>query len=245
MRLPFPIAVALKRTLAAALAALLLLVAWNMSDVQLFSHTVRVAPRGDAAVLLTCFILTVVFDMVVAIGVGVVLAALLFMKRMSELTSTRILAPQSQQDATHVVPAGVAVYEIAGPLFFGAAQRAMGAIVTAGVGARVVVLALGTVPTIDAGLVALESAIEQLRVSKKARRHHRAAAGAASRLREGQLRGGARPRLPRRHPGAGNPAREGPHLVVARERAADDGFELSHLRAKTAKRARDARPGSA
>jgi sulfate permease, SulP family len=152
----------------AALAALLLLVAWNMSDVHFFGHVVRVAPRSDVAVLLICFTLTVVFDMVVAIGVGVVLAALLFMKRMSELTSSRILAPQSQQDATHVVPPGVSVYEIAGPLFFGAAQRAMGAILTAGVGARVVVLALGTVPTIDAtGLVALESAIDQLRVAKK------------------------------------------------------------------------------
>jgi SulP family sulfate permease len=152
----------------AALAALLLLVAWNMSDLHLFAHTVRVAPRSDVAVLLTCFVLTVVFDMVVAIGVGVVLAALLFMKRMSELTSTRVLAPESQQDATHVVPQGVTLYEIAGPLFFGAAQRAMSAIQTVGDGSRVVVLALGTVSTIDAtGLVALESAIEQLRLAKK------------------------------------------------------------------------------
>ncbi len=76
----------------AALAALLLLVAWNMCDINHFTHMVRVAPRHDVAVLLTCFVLTVAFDMVVAIGVGVVLAALLFMKRMSELTSSRVLA---------------------------------------------------------------------------------------------------------------------------------------------------------
>ena len=152
----------------AALAALLLLVAWNMSDVRFFAHTVRVAPRSDVVVLLTCFVLTVVFDMVVAIGVGVVLAALLFMKRMSELTSTRVLAPQSQQDATHVVPDGVTLYEIAGPLFFGAAQRAMSAIQVIGSGSRVVILALGAVPIIDAtGLVALESALAQLRMAKK------------------------------------------------------------------------------
>jgi sulfate permease, SulP family len=152
----------------ATLAALLLLVAWNMSDVRFFAHTIRVAPGSDVAVLLTCFVLTVVFDMVVAIGVGVVLAALLFMKRMSELTSTRVLAPQSQHDATHVVPKGVTLYEIAGPLFFGAAQRAMAAIESVGDGSRVVVLALGTVPVIDAtGLVALESALVQLRVAKK------------------------------------------------------------------------------
>jgi SulP family sulfate permease len=152
----------------AALAALLLLVAWNMSDVRHFVHTMRVAPKSDVAVLLTCFFLTVVFDMVVAIGVGVVLAALLFMKRMSELTSSRLLVTGSQQDETRTLPPGVAVYEIAGPLFFGAAQRAMAAIETVGGGSRVVILALGGVPVIDAtGLVALESAIDRLRLSKK------------------------------------------------------------------------------
>jgi SulP family sulfate permease len=154
----------------AALAALLLLVAWNMSDVRHFAHTLRVAPKSDVAVLMTCFFLTVVFDMVVAIGVGVVLAALLFMKRMSELTSSRVLVTGSanDQDETRTLPPGVAVYEIAGPLFFGAAQRAMSAIETVGGGSRVVILALGGVPVIDAtGLVALESAIDRLRLSKK------------------------------------------------------------------------------
>jgi SulP family sulfate permease len=152
----------------AALAALLLLVSWNMSDVRHFVHTVRVAPRSDVAVLLLCFGLTVVFDMVVAIGVGVVLAALLFMKRMSEMTSSRLIETHSGDDETRALPPGVSVYEIAGPLFFGAAQRAMGAIETVGAGARVVVLSLGSVPVIDAtGLVALESALARLRTAKK------------------------------------------------------------------------------
>jgi SulP family sulfate permease len=151
----------------AALAALLLLIAWNMCDAPHFVHIVRVAPGADVAVLLTCFTLTVVFDMVVAIGVGVVLAALLFMKRMSELTSSRIF-DASDADETRVVPQGVTVYEIAGPLFFGAAEKAMGALATAGLDARVIVLALGKVPSIDAtGLVALESAVERLRGAKK------------------------------------------------------------------------------
>ena len=74
----------------AALAALLLLVAWNMSEVKHFAHILRVAPRSDALVLLTCFVLTVVFDMVVAVSVGVVLAALLFMRRMAEITHARL-----------------------------------------------------------------------------------------------------------------------------------------------------------
>jgi SulP family sulfate permease len=80
-----------------------------------------------------------------------------------------VFAPSSADlDANRRLPEGVSVYEIAGPLFFGAAQRAMGAIETAGVGARVVVLALGTVSVIDAsGLVALESALERLRRAKK------------------------------------------------------------------------------
>jgi len=153
----------------ASLAGLLLLVAWNMSDARHFAHTVRVAPGSDVTVLLLCFVLTVVVDMVAAIGVGVVLAALLFMKRMSELTSARILAPSSMKDAdARALPQGVAVYEIAGPLFFGAAERAMGALETVSPGVRAVVLALGTVPVIDAtGLVALESAIERLRHARK------------------------------------------------------------------------------
>ncbi|HXX69915.1 MAG TPA: C4-dicarboxylic acid transporter DauA [Polyangiaceae bacterium] len=153
----------------ASLAGLLLVVAWNMSDARHFAHTVRVAPRSDVVVLVLCYVLTVVVDMVAAIGVGVVLAALLFMKRMSELTSARMLAPTSMKDADpRSLPPGVAVYEIAGPLFFGAAQRAMGALDTVNPGVRAVVLALGAVPVIDAtGLVALESALSRLRHGKK------------------------------------------------------------------------------
>src|SRR5690606_34635693 len=75
----------------AALAALLLIVAWNMSEVRLFWRTLRTAPREDCLVLMTCFGLTVVFDMVVAVGVGVILAALLFMRRMAKLSSIRIV----------------------------------------------------------------------------------------------------------------------------------------------------------
>jgi SulP family sulfate permease len=139
-----------------------------MSEVRHFAHTVRVAPRADVAVMVLCFFLTVVFDMVVAIGVGVVLAALLFMKRMSELTSSRILAPASQEDENRSVPPGVVVYEIAGPLFFGAASRAMAAIDAISADVRVVVLALGRVPVIDgSGIRALESALRRLSSQRK------------------------------------------------------------------------------
>lgn len=147
----------------ASLAALLLLVAWNMSEVRHFLRLVRVAPRTDVLVLLTCFILTVFFDMVVAVSVGFVMAAVLFMKRMSELTGSRITLDASE-DAPVKAPKGVLVYEINGPLFFGAAQNAMATLGTLkSESFSVLVLHLGRVPLIDAtGFVALESAIESV-----------------------------------------------------------------------------------
>ena len=152
----------------ASLAALLLLVAWNMSEVRHFVNIVRIAPKSDVFVLLMCFFLTVVFDMVIAVSVGVVLAALLFMRRTAELTQARIILQGSRAESEYELVPGVALYEIAGPLFFGAAQNAMGAIGSVGSDTRVIVLALGRVPSIDAtGFVALESAIIRLRASKK------------------------------------------------------------------------------
>jgi SulP family sulfate permease len=146
-----------------ALAALLLLVAWNMSEAKHFVHTVRVAPRSDVAVLLTCFGLTVFFDMVIGVSVGMVLAAMLFMRRMAEVTETS-LVESTHPDFPGPLPPGVVVYRVSGPLFFGAAQKAMAAITSIAHDARVVVLWLEGVPVLDAtGLVALESALAQLR----------------------------------------------------------------------------------
>ncbi len=148
----------------ASLAALLLLVAWNMSDARHFVHLTRVAPKSDVLVLLTCYLLTVLVDMVASVTVGVVLAALLFMRRMAELTKSRVLVQAHPDDASYVVPDGVALYEIAGPLFFGAANRAMGAIDAIRADVRVVVLALGDVPVIDGtGILSLEATLERLR----------------------------------------------------------------------------------
>jgi sulfate permease, SulP family len=146
----------------ASLAALLLLVAWNMSEKEHFVHMLRVAPRADVAVLLTCFGLTVVFDMVVSVTFGVVLAALLFMKRMAEVTEMR-LVDEHPFGIDRPLPQGVLLYEIAGPLFFGAAQQAMSALHTVDKGVRVVILDLRAVPALDAtALVGLESAFDRL-----------------------------------------------------------------------------------
>ena len=144
----------------ASLAALLLLVAWNMSEAKHFAHAVRVAPRSDVAVLVLCFGLTVVFDMVVSVSVGVVLAALLFMRRMAEVSNVRLM---DQHPLVKGLPKDILVYEVAGPLFFGAAQKAMSALQRVPSGIRVVLLDLSSVPVMDAtGLVSLEGAVDKL-----------------------------------------------------------------------------------
>jgi SulP family sulfate permease len=149
-----------------SLAALLLLVAWNMSEARFFAHTVRVAPKSDVAILLTCYVLTVAIDMVVAVSVGVVLAALLFMRRMAEVTEARLVEGGSHE-STGPLPPGVVVYDIDGPLFFGAAQKAMAALGVVDRKARAVILRMDGVPALDAtGLVALESALDLLRAHR-------------------------------------------------------------------------------
>jgi len=147
----------------AAMGGLLLVVAWNMSDVGHFARIMRTAPRSDVMVLLVCFGLTVAFDMVIAVGVGVVLAAFLFMRRMIEISGATLVGAQ-HADAEGMVEPGVVHYEIAGPLFFGAAQKALEALTTVDHTVNKVVIDLGDVPAIDAtGLVALESALDHLR----------------------------------------------------------------------------------
>ncbi len=150
----------------AALAALLLYVAARMSEARHFLHVVRVAPRSDVVILVVCYVLTVFVDMVAAITVGVVLAALLFMRRMSEITRTTLLESGPEGDVD--VPPGVALYRIEGPMFFGAAQRATDALARLPRSTRVIVIDLGRVGAIDVtGLVALESALGALRRAEK------------------------------------------------------------------------------
>ncbi|MBZ0135726.1 MAG: C4-dicarboxylic acid transporter DauA [Planctomycetes bacterium] len=149
----------------ASMAALLLIVAWNMSDAKHFVKTLRIAPRSDVLVLLTCFGLTVAFDMVMAVGVGVVMAALLFMRRMAEISGSR-LVDESEAATRSDLPPGVLVYEIAGPLFFGAADKAISAISTAG-DTRVLILDMQAVPAMDAtGLVAFTSLLGKLKSAR-------------------------------------------------------------------------------
>lgn len=148
----------------ASLAALLLLVAWNMSDSRHFVRLLRIAPRGDVLVLLACFLLTVVFDMTISVTAGVVMAALLFMRRMSEVSGVTLVSSGHHPALDTPLPRGVVLYDIGGPLFFGAAQKAMAAL--RAVERRkvyVVVLDMEDVPALDAtGLVGLESLVAEL-----------------------------------------------------------------------------------
>jgi len=151
----------------AALAGLLLRVAWNISEAKHFAHMLKVAPRHDIVVLLTCFALTVLVDMVAGVSVGVILAALLFMRRMASLVSASLYEGARHPTLKAPLAPGVMLYEIAGPLFFGAAQRAVDAILTRrspGSPLKVVIFFMANIPTIDiTGLVALESSITALR----------------------------------------------------------------------------------
>lgn len=112
------------------IAAILLQVAYNMSGWREIVTLLKSAPKSDILVLLVTFFLTVIFDLVVAIEVGMVLAAILFMKRMSDVTDVQSWKYiDDENDADHidlkVVPANTRVYELSGPLFFGVADKIM------------------------------------------------------------------------------------------------------------------------
>lgn len=146
----------------AALAALLLMVAWNMSEARHFVHILRVAPRSDIVVLVTCFGLTVVFDMVIAVSIGVVLASLLFIRRVASMTGVEMLQP-SEHAHLEGLPGHIAVYDINGPLFFGAAEKAVTTMQRVNSMVSGMILDMSDVPMMDiTGIVALESLLRTL-----------------------------------------------------------------------------------
>ncbi len=144
----------------ASLAGLLIVVAKNMADLRHCVFVVKMAPRSDGLVLVVCALLTVGMDMVVAVSVGVVLAAFIFMRRMAELSGVDLGDTNGAEQFE--TPPGVLYYRIRGPLFFGAAQKAMQEVRTEG-WAKCAVIDLSHVPLIDAtGIVNLESAVDRL-----------------------------------------------------------------------------------
>ena len=149
----------------ASMAALLLMVAWNMSETKHFIRIVKVAPNNDIFVLITCFLLTVLFDMTIAVGVGMGLAAMLFIRQSISLTSTTSI--ENNHEAYGPLPDAVAVYDINGPLFFGSAQKAMKSISVITPDIRVIILDMTEVTMLDmSAIVAMESITENLAKNK-------------------------------------------------------------------------------
>jgi SulP family sulfate permease len=155
------------------LAGILMLVAYRMSEWRVFVAELR-GPRSDAAVLLTTFFLTLLIDLTVGIGVGMVLASFLFMRRMSEVTDVRHITDDlddegdeledADQISTRAVPAGIEVYEIDGPFFFGAAEKFKDVLAEVFRKPKVLIIRMRHVPAIDStGLNVLRDLIRRTR----------------------------------------------------------------------------------
>jgi len=143
------------------LSAVLFVVAWNMSELPHVVRLVRTAPLTDVAVLMLTFLLTVFVDLVVAVNVGVIVAALLFMRRMADSVNVEMqLDPTDDGDpveAARHIANGVLVYSIEGPLFFGAAEKLERTLAHIQRPAKTLVLRMGNVPFLDAtGIIAIE-----------------------------------------------------------------------------------------
>lgn len=156
----------------ASLAVVLAIVAWNMSEIERFRSLLR-GPTGEAALLVVTFSLTVLVDLTVAIEVGMVMAALLFMHRMAKVveisTGTTLIdediddlsAPRPDVIPRASVPGDIEVYQINGPFFFGAAGRLADVLTQMRKAPRVTILQMGRVPLIDAsGIHALQTFVD-------------------------------------------------------------------------------------
>ncbi len=146
-----------------ALAAVLVVVAYRMAEIHRFRWLLN-GPRSDAAVLITTFALTVLVDLTVAVQAGLVLAAMLFIKRMADVSGVRsVTANGNDEAAAHTnIPPGVEVYDIQGPFFFGAAFKLRDTMDELSKPPRALVLNLEDVPAIDAtGLHALSDIIRR------------------------------------------------------------------------------------
>ncbi len=136
-----------------AMAAMLLVVAWNMSEAPKSVKLLKTAPKTDIWVFLTCFSLTVLFDMVIAITAGILLASFLFMKEIAEMTKISDVT-DNQRLVPVSLPEGWSVFKINGPLFFAAADRIFGELSVLTEHKKGILLYLDGVPILDAGGVA-------------------------------------------------------------------------------------------
>lgn len=137
-----------------SLSAILFVVAYNMSEMHRFTHMIRTAPKADIVVLLITFLLTILTDLVAAVNIGVMLAALLFMKRMSEAVNIKQQSLQELRQETanpnFILAHNVVVFSMEGPFFYGVTERLITALESAQGEAHTLVLRMKNVPVIDA-----------------------------------------------------------------------------------------------
>ena len=149
------------------IAAILFMVAYNMSEWRKFLSLVKTAPKSDILVLLVTFFLTVIFDLVLAIEVGIVITAFLFMKRMSDVTNVSEWTYPEDSETTRqnlkAVPKNTQVYEITGPMFFAAADKLLA--VAGNSNTKIIILRMRSVPAMDA--TALNSLTNVYKVCQK------------------------------------------------------------------------------
>ena len=151
-----------------SLAAILFVIAWNMSDAKHFVHLARTAPRADKVILLITFALTVFADLVVAVNVGVILSMLQFLRRMSSAVEVREETEQTLRTELAArgltrLPSDVMVYSIDGPFFFGAVENLDRALRRNNLYPASIVIRLGRVPFMDAsGIQTLQDVIRNL-----------------------------------------------------------------------------------
>lgn len=153
----------------ASLAAILFVVAYNMSEAKHFAHIVARAPRADVVILLVTFALTVFADLVVAVSIGVILAFMQFLRRMADTVEVQSLDAEDlkadlQALGIAALPRDVLVYEIDGPFFFGAVENFESALKQTRTDPRTLIIRLHRVPFIDStGLQSMEEVIDKLR----------------------------------------------------------------------------------
>lgn len=147
------------------IAAILFMVAYNMSEWRHFVHVCKTAPLSDILVLVMTFVLTVVFDLVVAIEVGMVASAILFMKRMSDVTHVRPWTKADEMNETDDgrlknIPDNTAVFELDGPMFFATSDKF--ASIPVREGDKVVILRMRNVPALDVSAMRSLEAIHRV-----------------------------------------------------------------------------------